>query len=188
MPTKEALEIYEQAVKLVNDDLKDKQAQRDGAAMLHVALEQAGGPFPEAEAELANAYLGLRNEYESKTYADRALKADPNNFTAQYVKTVWAFSTLPGFIAGQKFKSELNKLIAIFETTCRLDRSADWFIRRSNTLKLFADLAAKEFGISTPRVFVAIAAAPIDHLEYENDEQRAEVKKLRIIAQGRSKV
>ena len=187
MPTQEALEIYEQAVKLLRIDLKDKQAQRDGAAMLLVALEREGGTFPEAEAELASAYLGLGDEYKSKMYADRALKGDPNNFTAQFVKTVWSLSSLPGFFAKQKFKSELDRLITIFENTCRLDRSADSFIRHCQVLKKFADYATKD-GFSTPRVFVAIAGAPIDHLEYENDDQRAEVQKLKIISQGRSKV
>lgn len=187
MPAIEAREVYEQAVKLVNDDPADKQALRDGAAMLLVALEQAGEPFPEAEAELARAYLYLRNEAKSTQCADLALMADPNNFTAQYVKTPWAGISLPGFFAAQKYKSEMDRLIAIFENRSKVDRSATLFLSRSRTLKRMADVA-KDYGISTPRVFHAIAKVPIDHLEYETDDQRQEVQKLRVIAQGRLKV
>ena len=187
MPTQEALEIYAQAVHLVNNDVKDKQAQRDGAAMLLVALERAGDPFPEAEAELAFAYFWLYDEYKSKMYADRALKADPNSFKAQYVKTSWSQLSAKGFFGGQKFKSELDKLITIFGNVCRLDRSAGSFLYRCRLLVVIADVAANQ-GVSASRVFLAIAATPIDHLEYESDEQKMEVQRLRIIAQGRSKV
>jgi hypothetical protein len=176
MPIREAWEIHEQAVKLVNDDPTEKQALRDGAAMLLVALEQAGAPSPETEAELARAYLYLRNEAKSKLCAHRALMADPNSFTAQYVKTMWAGISLPGFFAVQKYKSEMDRLIAIFENRSKVDRSATLFLSRSRTLKTMADVA-KDYGISTPRVFHAIAKVPIDHLEYETDDQRVEVQK-----------
>lgn len=188
MPTKEAQDIYTQASKLVREDVSDKRSQRDGAAMLLIALERAGGPFPDADAELAFAYFNLFNEHESVKYADRALKVDPHQFTAQWVKTCWAFSKRAGKVADQILKSEIGKLAGTFEKRCRQDQSADLFVDRSRLLMKLADLVMDDRSMSTPELYAAIANAPIDQFEYANDEQRDEVQTLRIIAQGRIKL
>lgn len=188
MPTAEAQEIYEQASKLVRGDVSNKRSQRDGAAMLLIALERAGGPFPDADAELAFAYFNLYNNHESMKYADRALKLDPHQFTAQWVKTCWAFSTGAGKVTNQILKSEIGKLGVIFERHCRQDTCAGLFVDRSRLLMKLADLVMDDRSMSTPELYAAIANAPIDHLDYENDDQRVEVQKLRIIAQGRMRI
>lgn len=187
MPTKEAQEIYEQACKLVGENREDQRAQRDGAAMLIIALKRAGGPFPEAEAELAWVYFYLDDEFKSHIHAATALKADPDQFEARFLKTAWASLSLPGFFAKRQFKSELGKLVDIYQNKCKLNRSAESFLYWSGVLMHMADIGRRN-GVSTRRVFSAIDSAPIDRLTFENDEQRAEVQKLRVVAQGYSKV
>lgn len=184
----EARAILKQASQLEKSNPDDKKTQRDVVGLLLVAIDKAGGSFPEAEAELAWMYFKLRDEFKAIKYADRALASDPNLFIAQYVKLVYVAVKLPGFFAELKFKNERKKLLQIFENLCKKGISSKDFVSYANVLMEINDESFSKSAFSAKYIYETIASVPIDKVVYESDSDKTEVEQVRLIAQGRSKI
>ncbi len=85
----EAADFFNQAVELIQNAEQHSydRACRDAISLLSLAISKAGIPFPPGHALKAILYLDIE-EYEAAwNEANQALKLDPNQFRAQYVKT-----------------------------------------------------------------------------------------------------
>ena len=188
MTTTEAKTIFEQASQLLKNNPDDDKIQRDAIGLFLVAIDKAGGSFPEADAEIAWLYFSLRDEFNARRYADYALNSDPNLFIARYVKFGYAFKDLPGFFAKIKFQSERKELLLIFENMCKQGVSSEDFVLYANLLMTLSDKAESIGAFSARGVYETITSVPINKLAYENDDDKANVEKIRLIAQGRLRI
>ncbi len=184
MITDEARAVFEQAIELRDSNPDDKLTNLDVLGLLLVAIDKAGGSYPEAETETAWIYLSRKNYDKARYYADSALESNPNLFRAQSVKVVLATRNLPGFFAQRKYQSEMGKLLHIFETLCNQHLKSEDFLHYTDLLTDILYLAASENSFSALAVYRTIAAAPIDRLIYESDSDKADVEQICLIAHG----
>jgi tetratricopeptide (TPR) repeat protein len=92
----EAVNIFNQVIEMVENASSDSYERvcRNAIPLLSVAITKAGAPFPRAHSLTATFYLDLGDYQAAWNSAEKALKEDPEEFRAQYVKTYIAADTV----------------------------------------------------------------------------------------------
>jgi tetratricopeptide (TPR) repeat protein len=208
MPSQESIEIFSQAIDLMQGDA-DESTYRDAVALLLMAIESAGEPFPRAHSILASLCYDLKEFEQAERHANTALNYDSSEFTAQYIKTLmaadnmtWLKSPLAVLQAGafsigyavtntmttqSRFKKEAGQLILIFKELCSEGIDGDEFVRYSQQLKGIADWISKNkvpMKEIMQSMYAVIVNAPMDTISCDDNVTLTEVKKIRLLAQG----
>lgn len=82
--------------------------------------------------------------------------------------------------------TEFEKLVQIFRQVCSTNKDPEEFSFMAQRLIEIGDMLLKVPLTSKPNLYLEVANAPIDLLQYSDDNQSAFVKKLVAIANGRS--
>jgi tetratricopeptide (TPR) repeat protein len=200
MASQESRELFEQAVQIIYEEGREVSANklRDAISLLLVAVKKAGGPFPNANAMLAESYLMMRDYDSALRYANVALSQNPRLLEAQYIKVTVAQENLGSLIGGlvgtlskmskqQKLNNELVRYVSIYDELCAEGMPADEFVYRSKALISVAD-ALNDIGnpaVKKVNIYGHVANARIDNLSYESEEEREAVKTVQRLAEGR---
>lgn len=198
--SQEALEIFDEAVEILQESGSNDSANntRDAISLLLLAVKKAGGPFPDANGMLAELYFSIGDDDSATRYADLALSQDPELLETQLLKAriaLYNLESMDGGIIGalsemsrrRKLKDELTHYLSLYDTLCAKGMSADHFVYRSNALIRLADELARMGNPLSRKInlYSHVANAPIAKLTYEREEDRAAVKKVRRLAEGR---
>jgi tetratricopeptide (TPR) repeat protein len=184
----------------------DERTLRDAAALLNLAIKNAGGKFPQAELTLATVLIRLKDRDSALDHVEKVLEQEPLNFEAQSLKAeivlanmrVWAEDNnivnvmLIWFHSRPKYRRELTRLREIFQQLCERSISYEDFVAYADRLFHIADhiqnsddLKLSFYGQPTD-IYGVIANAPLDKIVCANDEQRKQIMSTVALANARS--
>lgn len=99
-----------------------------------------------------------------------------------------AFDASKTAISQNRFKAEIEKLLAIFTNVCNKEIEAIEFLYFTEQLFSVADLILEtklSMPGGNPPIYAVIANVPLNNVVYESSEEQQEVSKIRRLAEGR---
>lgn len=195
--SQEALDIYNEAEEILDEagDQISSRDLRDAISLLLLAVNKAGGVYPEAHGLVAELYRDLGDPESATRHADLALAQDPELLETRWLKVRLALED-PGSIDGglvgalsgmskkRKLNNEIERYMDLYDRLCQRGMEAWMFVYRSNSMIKLADELVQLRNPFGRKLYERVAKAPIANLTYEKEEERAEVKRVRHLAQG----
>lgn len=215
-PLSQEAETFNEAIELLQDPNANERSYRDAASLLSIVVTRAEQEFPLARSILALVLTDLKDYKAAEQHANIALKRNPNDFRAQFVKVriasvnmkvlkqegvmgvldLLSQGTAATLIGGgmvltsqMKFKDEVIRLLTIFRQLCATTIPATEF---TYLLERLFDIAnfISENRASIPsgkvNVYAEIANAPTNKVVFDSEAERKEAQRLIRLAQGYS--
>lgn len=183
------------------DTAKEKESvhlYQSAEKLFLLAIKKSGKPTPKIHARLAWLYYDmhflhygneknadvLRSQALNKAsdQADIALKHDPENLTAQFIKT-WVredrIRDLGKFLLAGDFKKEIEKLVPLFQKSVNENRiNAANIIFWGKQLIYLAEFCEEKKLFGRNEIYSAISNIKVDSLDYSKvDPEKVEVLK-----------